>query len=57
MLEPRLGFRRLVVTHRVAITGLAQARMGRDELMAVKHLHDRVGRLQPQLLADERERH
>jgi hypothetical protein len=34
-----LRFRRLVVTHRVAIAGLAQARMGRDELMAVERLH------------------
>ncbi|MCM3754775.1 hypothetical protein M3665_22890, partial [Bacillus licheniformis] len=55
VLEPGLRFGRLVISHRVATAG-PLPRMGCDEFMPMEQLDDRIGRLQPERLADERER-
>lgn len=50
--KPCLSFRRLVVPYRVAATR-ALPRMGRDELVLVVQLDDRVSGLQPEGFADQ----
>lgn len=55
VLEPGLRFGQLMISHRVAAAG-ALPRRGRDELLPMEQLDDRIGRLQPEQLADERKR-
>jgi hypothetical protein len=57
VLKPGLSFGRLVIAQRVAIAGLAQPRMGSNEFVPMEQLHNGVGGLEPQILANQRERH